>query len=203
MILGDNMNIIVKSLISFGICFVVVLLIYVLFINRKRKEYTEGNGQVDIYYLVKKYRLDIRKTKYNTVKLIVAFINSFIIAFTFALIVNLKYKYVLKLLIAFVVMFILIYSLYEIVGRILKRRENKNSWLFDNVLIFFMLFFFYGGIMKRVKIFDEPHEKDLEDDINSFISGVDNIIDIQFRTAVSIFSEDQIYCFSAMIIYED
>ena len=126
MILGDNMNIIVKSLISFGICFVVVLLIYVLFINRKRKEYIEGKGQVDIYYLVKKYRLDMRKTKYNTVKLIVAFINSFIISFTFALIVNLKYKYVLKLLIAFIVMFILIYSLYEIVGRILKRRENKN-----------------------------------------------------------------------------
>ncbi len=57
--------------------------------------------------------------------------------------------------------------------------------------------------MKRVKIFDEPHEKDLEDDINSFINSVDNIIDIQFRTAVSIFSEDQIYCFSAMIIYEE
>ncbi len=56
--------------------------------------------------------------------------------------------------------------------------------------------------MKRVKIFDEPHEKDLEDDINSFINSVDNIIDIQFRTAVSIFSEDQIYCFSAMIVYE-
>ncbi len=57
--------------------------------------------------------------------------------------------------------------------------------------------------MKRVKIFDEPHEKDLEDDINAFINSVDNVVDIQFRTAVSIFSEDQIYCFSAMIIYED
>ena len=57
--------------------------------------------------------------------------------------------------------------------------------------------------MKRVRIFDEPHEKDLEDDINSFISGVDNVLDIQFRTAVSIFSEDQIYCFSAMIIYDE
>ena len=56
--------------------------------------------------------------------------------------------------------------------------------------------------MKRVKIFDEPHEKDLEDDINSFINSVDEIYDIQFRTAVSIFSEDQIYCFSAMIVYE-
>ena len=57
--------------------------------------------------------------------------------------------------------------------------------------------------MKRVKIFDEPHEKDLEDDINAFINSVDNVVDIQFRTAVSIFSEDQIYCFSAMIVYED
>ena len=57
--------------------------------------------------------------------------------------------------------------------------------------------------MKRVKIFDEPHEKDLEDDINLFINDIDNIIDIQFRTAVSVFSEDQIYCFSAMIIYEE
>ena len=56
--------------------------------------------------------------------------------------------------------------------------------------------------MKRVKIFDEPHEKDLEDDINEFIDGVEEIYDIQFRTAVSIFSEDQIYCFSAMIVYE-
>lgn len=56
--------------------------------------------------------------------------------------------------------------------------------------------------MKRVKIFDEPHEKDLEDDINNFIDTVDEIYDIQFRTAVSIFSEDQIYCFSAMIVYE-
>lgn len=120
------MNIVIKSLISFGICFIVTLLIYLLFINRKRKEYVEGKGQVDIYYLVKKYKLDMRKTKYRTVKLVVAFINSFIISFTFALIANLKYKYVLKLLIAFVIMFVLIYSLYEIVGRILKRKENKD-----------------------------------------------------------------------------
>ena len=56
--------------------------------------------------------------------------------------------------------------------------------------------------MKRVKIFDEPHEKDLEDDINMFIDTVEEIYEIQFRTAVSIFSEDQIYCFSAMIVYE-
>lgn len=57
--------------------------------------------------------------------------------------------------------------------------------------------------MKRVKIFDEPHEKDLENAINSFLSTLDNdIINIQFSTSVAVFAEDQIYCFSALIIYE-
>lgn len=56
----------------------------------------------------------------------------------------------------------------------------------------------------KVKIFDENHEKDLENDINSFINEFDiDVIEIQFRTAVSIFSEEQVYCFSAMILYKE
>ena len=62
----------------------------------------------------------------------------------------------------------------------------------------------YGDNMLRVKIIDESHEKDLERSINNFlISNNYDIIDIQFRTAVSIFAEEQIYCFSAMILYKD
>lgn len=55
----------------------------------------------------------------------------------------------------------------------------------------------------KVKIFDEGHEKDLEKTVNDFLkenTEID-IIDIKFQTAISIFSEEQIYCFSAMIIY--
>ena len=56
----------------------------------------------------------------------------------------------------------------------------------------------------KVKIFDESHERDLEKDINTFLINEDyEIIDIQFRTSISIFSEEQIYCFSAMIIYRE
>ena len=56
----------------------------------------------------------------------------------------------------------------------------------------------------KVKIIDENHEKDLERSINTFlISGTYDIIDIQFRTAVSIFGDEQIYCFSAMILYKE
>ena len=55
----------------------------------------------------------------------------------------------------------------------------------------------------KVKIFDEGHEKDLENGVNNFLESTEyEIVDIQFRSAVSIFSEEQIYCFSAMIIYK-
>lgn len=54
----------------------------------------------------------------------------------------------------------------------------------------------------KVKVFDESHEKDLEMVINKFLSENDiDVIDIKYEVAVSVFSEEQIYCFSAMIIY--
>ena len=52
----------------------------------------------------------------------------------------------------------------------------------------------------KVKVFDESHEKDLEEDINDFIEDV-KVVDIQYQVAVSLFGEEQIYCFSAMVIY--
>lgn len=54
----------------------------------------------------------------------------------------------------------------------------------------------------KVKIFDESHEKDLEVQINNFLSELSGeVVDIKFSTAISMFGEDQIYCFTAMIIY--
>lgn len=55
----------------------------------------------------------------------------------------------------------------------------------------------------KVKLFDESHEKDLEVAINKFLDEEENIniIDIKFQTAISVFSEEQVYCFSAMILY--
>ena len=54
----------------------------------------------------------------------------------------------------------------------------------------------------KVKIFDESHEKDLEAQVNNFLSTLSgDVIDIKFSTAISMFGEDQIYCFTAMIIY--
>ena len=55
----------------------------------------------------------------------------------------------------------------------------------------------------KIKIFDESHEKDLEESINKFIEEKQpDIIDIKFSVSNSIYAEEQIYCFSALIMYK-
>lgn len=55
----------------------------------------------------------------------------------------------------------------------------------------------------KVKIFDESHEKDLEDDINKFFKEKEiDVIDIKFSVAASVYGEEQIYCFSALVLYK-
>ena len=54
----------------------------------------------------------------------------------------------------------------------------------------------------KVKIFDEAHELDLEKSVNDFLNNLDgDVIDIKYQVSVSNFSEEQVFCFSAMIIY--
>ena len=58
--------------------------------------------------------------------------------------------------------------------------------------------------MYKVKIIDESHEKDLETSLNNFLSTLNNdIIDIKFQVSVAMFSEEQIYCFTAMLVYDE
>jgi len=60
------------------------------------------------------------------------------------------------------------------------------------------------GDNMKVKMFDENHEKDLEAAINNFLNTVNgDIIDIKYSVAISVFGEEQIYCFTAMVIYSD
>ena len=56
----------------------------------------------------------------------------------------------------------------------------------------------------KVKLFDCEDETDLEEDINSFLSNQNiQVVDIKYQVSVGIFSEEQIFCFSAMILYQD
>lgn len=54
----------------------------------------------------------------------------------------------------------------------------------------------------KVKVFDEGHEKDLENDINEFLMTNEiELIDIHYSVGLSVFGEEQVYCFSALLVY--
>ncbi|WP_078544961.1 sporulation protein Cse60 [Litchfieldia alkalitelluris] len=66
---------------------------------------------------------------------------------------------------------------------------------------------YYGGDKQvRVKIIDESHEQDLEVEVNRFLEKLDDsqVVDIKYQVACSTNNDDeQIYCFSACVIYRD
>jgi len=61
------------------------------------------------------------------------------------------------------------------------------------------------GDFMKVKLFDESHEKDLEMEVNNFLESIagKKVIDIKYQVAIMYDMKEQIYCYSAMVIYED
>lgn len=56
----------------------------------------------------------------------------------------------------------------------------------------------------KVKVFDEEHEKDLEEDINKFLEEENpEVVDIKLSNSCTMYGEEQIYCFTALIMYEN
>lgn len=54
----------------------------------------------------------------------------------------------------------------------------------------------------KVKVFDCENENELEEVVNEFIFDKE-IVDIKYQVSIGVCGEDQLYCFSAMIIYLD
>lgn len=64
------------------------------------------------------------------------------------------------------------------------------------------IFYYINGDDMKVKIFDFEDEKDLEDEINMFLNDLDGeVVDIKYQVSSCIYSEEQIFCFSAMVVY--
>jgi len=53
----------------------------------------------------------------------------------------------------------------------------------------------------KVKVIDEDCEKDLEESVNKFLCNDIEVLDIKYQVSIGINGEEQLYCFSAMIIY--
>ncbi len=58
------------------------------------------------------------------------------------------------------------------------------------------------GDNMKVKVFDCDCESDLEESVNDFIMSKE-VVDIKYQVSIATYGEEQLYCFSAMIIYID
>lgn len=113
------------NLIYFVVSFLIVFLIYILFVNRKLKK-NKKSTTLELNYLIKRFNLNPKKEDYKKLIMIITLINSFIISFTSVITFNIG-SLLWRIFIGFALLMTLIYSLYEIAGRILKRKESKNE----------------------------------------------------------------------------
>ena len=124
------------NLIMFLVVFVIVFVFCYFFAGKIRsKEKKRENGKRKVSYklmsegifLIKRYNLDEKKINLRLFNMGIALCNAFIIAFVSTVIGLLPSKIGLKLVIAFIMIFALIYALFEIYGRILKKKWGKDN----------------------------------------------------------------------------
>lgn len=113
-----------KEFIVGLIIFVLVYLSYVFFVILRKKKFEKYKKNTYVNYLVRVYKLDIKKINYKTLAHIIALSNAFIIAFTFIIIGFVK-NLTLMLFLSVIILMPLQLLVYHIIGKILKRGEKN------------------------------------------------------------------------------
>ncbi len=120
------MNFYLQCLIDFVGIFLIVYIIYSVFINKRRKELNMLKNSSEVKAVIIRYNLNMNKIKYKNLLNAIAIINSFIIAFTVVIVVNIE-SLLWAILSGFVTLIILIYSLYEILGLYYRKKGKTNE----------------------------------------------------------------------------
>lgn len=120
-----------KDILFFLIVWILIFLIDYFFmlkpkIKKVKNEQTKKNGKkvdiMEITYLTTKFNIPKQHLLKNYVCLWIAFLNAFIISFVSTFITALPIKMIFQIMIGFVLLIVLIYAIYEIFGRMLKKK---------------------------------------------------------------------------------
>ena len=114
-----------RELLMFLMCYIVVFILYQIFIvsrakkNKKKKK--DKKEPVEVIYLEKKYKLDLKKINYNQLLQIVALVSSFDIALTVSLIMLIN-NFILEIIVGFVSIIVLIVVSYHFIYLFYKKK---------------------------------------------------------------------------------
>ena len=114
-----------QELLLFLMCYIVVFLLYQIFIVRRakknRKSKKNRKDPVEVVYLERKYRLDMKKVNYNQLLQIIALVSSFDISVAVSLIMLIN-NFVLEIVVGFISVFVLIIISYHLVYLFYKKK---------------------------------------------------------------------------------
>lgn len=115
-----------QSLILFICSYFVLFIIYLIFfyIRGLKKKCILNSLQVE--FLKVRFGFKNKELKPKRIGLIITLIDPLIISLTGTIVSLPKWHYIIELLLGFVLLVALIYSFYEIIGRIIKRKVDKN-----------------------------------------------------------------------------
>lgn len=114
------------SIIIFGISYLLMFLIYLIFFYIRGLKKKSILNSMQVEFLLIRFQFKKKDLKPKKIGLIITFIDPLIISLTGTIVSLPKWNYIISLLIGFVLLIALIYSFYEILGRILKRKVDKN-----------------------------------------------------------------------------
>ena len=115
-----------KYINDFMLMFLLIYLFNVFYVNKFKRDYNKLKKNDPIVIFVLRYDLSLKKLNYVYLINILGLINSFIIAFTATIIINIE-SVIWSIIVCFVVLCILVYSTYEIAGRYFKNLESKEK----------------------------------------------------------------------------
>ena len=117
-----------ESIILFAISYVVFFIIYLIFYYFRGLKKKTILDSLQVEFLKVRFDLKNKELKPKKIGLIVTFVDPLIISLTGTIVSLPKWNYILELLLGFVLLIALIYSFYEIIGRIIKRKVDKNEY---------------------------------------------------------------------------
>ena len=115
-----------KYLINFIIVFIIIYLFYFLFIINRKEEVKKFKNNTFVKYLVRIYKLDLKKLDMKYIANVVAISNSFIIATTYSIVLLID-GFVKQMFMAIGVFILLQLFIYHIIGINLKKKESKKN----------------------------------------------------------------------------
>lgn len=110
--------------------FVIIYLFYLIFNVLGKKEYNSKHVPVELKYLIKKFKLDMSKIKYQNIMHKIALVSAFDIAFTATFVFKFIKNIFLRFLIGVFMLVPLIIITFNIIGKYYQKKgmiKNVNK----------------------------------------------------------------------------